>query len=390
MSFRRRLGAAALGVAALAAAAGLVWVAPRESAGSTADTRAVGGVSIVNDATHRPVLGLSPLTDGTVVDLARLAGADVSLRADPVAGVHPGNVRFTVTGDRGSRFTHTSPAPYTLCDGNDDCPSLTTPDDYTLTVQAYTGAGAAGARLGAPLSVRFTVAATTPAARAADVLFVGNSLLGTVNHGSGEDTPALVRHLASAAGRTLNVTEVIHSGYTLRQTWDDGLVTAALSGATRYDFIVLQEYSTLVATNPAAATDTLLDRYAPTFARALKPGGRVVLFQNWALTDPAPFPSRAAATAAIAANSAALSAALRTPNLLAPIGAAFETVIAARGASFLIAPDGKHPNDTAVYLDAVTLYGILLRESPRDLPDLYLPPAVASHLRSVAASAIGY
>ena len=73
------------------------------------------------------------------------------------------------------------------------------------------------------------------------------------------------------------------------------------------------------------------------------PGGRVVLFKNWALTDPAPFPSRTAATAAIDANYAALSAALTsapgTPNLLAPIGDAFETVIAAQGTSSLIAPD---------------------------------------------------
>ncbi|MEV4511035.1 hypothetical protein AB0K00_18930 [Dactylosporangium sp. NPDC049525] len=223
-----------------------------------------------------------------------------------------------------------------------------------------------------------------------DVLFVGNSLLGTVNHGSGEDTPALVRHLASAAGRTLNVTEVIHSGYTLRQTWDDGLVATALGGTRRYDFIVLQEYSTLLAINPAAATSTLLHTYAPTFPRALKPGGRVVLFKNWALVDPSPFPSRAAATAAIDTNAAALSAALTTPHLLAPIGDAFETLIAVHGTSFLIAPDGKHPNDTAIYLDAVTLYAVLFGESPSHLPDLYLPAVTAATVRSAAATATGH
>jgi hypothetical protein len=115
-----------------------------------------------------------------------------------------------------------------------------------------------------------------------------------------------------------------------------------------------------------------------------------VLFKNWALVDPAPFPSRAAAKAAIDANYAALSAALATPNLLAPIGDEFETVIAAEGPSSLIVADGKHPNDTAVYLDAVTLYGVLFGESPRGLADLYVPAPVAAALRSVAASAIGY
>ena len=43
-----------------------------------------------------------------------------------------------------------------------------------------------------------------------------------------------------------------------------------------------------------AAVDTLLNLYAPAFARSLKPGGRVVLFKNWALAEPAPFRSRAA------------------------------------------------------------------------------------------------
>lgn len=286
MSYRRRLGS----VAALLGAV-LLWVAPDVSAGSAAATRAVTGVSLVNAATGRPLLGLSPLTDDTVLDPAPVP---LTLRADVAA--RPGSVTFTLTGAHGTRTTHTDArAPYLW-------PLPSTPDAYTLTVQASTG--------GAPLSVRFTVAATATAAAPLDVLFVGNSLLGTVNHGSGEDTPALVRHLASAAGRTLNVTEVIHSGYTLRQTWDDGLVATALGGARRYDAIVLQEYSTLLATNPAAAGHTLLDLYAPTFARALKPGGRVVLFKNWALVDPSPFPTRAAATSAIDTNAAALSAAL--------------------------------------------------------------------------------
>ncbi|GAA2382305.1 hypothetical protein [Dactylosporangium salmoneum] len=353
MSYRHRI------IGAVLAAGLLAGAGPGASAGVPA---VVGRVEVVNSATHRPVLGLSPLTDGTVVDLSRLAGIDLGLHAE-------GAPAFTVTGPDGD--THE-------CADSAGCAPLHAPGPHTLTVA------------GAPLSVRFTVTATAGTGPALDVLFVGNSLLGTINHGSGENTPNLVRHLASAAGRALNVTEVIHSGYTLRQTWNDGLVTKALGGAKRYDFIVLQEYSTLVATNPAAARDTLLDVYGPRFERALKPGGRVVLFKNWALADPAPFPSRAAAKRAIDANYAALSAALPTPNLLAPIGDEFETVIAGKGVSYLIVPDGKHPNDTAIYLDAVTLYGILFRESPRDLADLYVPAPDAAELRSVAASAIGY
>lgn len=388
MLHRRRLWAAAvLGIAA----ASLLWAAPRVAADADGDTRAVGGVSLVNDATRRPILGLSPLTDGSVVDLTRLANHRVSLQATIAAGAAPGIVVFTVTGAKGSSYTRTdSRAPYFLCDDYVDCPLLVTPDAYTVAVQAYTGAGGTRLPLGPRFSVRFTVTATATAAPPLDVLFVGNSLLGTVNHATGEDTPTLVRHLALAAGRSLNVTKVLHFGYSLRHTWNDGLVRTALSGTQRYDFIVLQEYSTLVATRPSEATNTLLNVYAPTFARTLKPGGRVVLFKNWALAHPAPFRSRAAAKAAIDANYAALSAALATPNLLAPIGDEFEAIIAVMGTSYLIAADGKHPNDTAIYLDAVTLYGILFGESPRDLVDLYLTAPVASYLRSIAATAIGY
>jgi hypothetical protein len=371
-------------------AAALLWVAPQVSASSDTDIRAVSGVALVNDATRKPILGLSPLTDGTLVDLARLANRRLSLQATVVGGVAPGSVAFTIAGEEGGRSTRTdSRAPYFLCGDFTDCPVLATPDAYTVTVQAYTGARATGSPLGTPFSVRFAVTETsTP--RPIDVLFVGNSLLGTVSDASREDTPSVVSHLAALAGRSITVTKVLRFGSNLRRTWDDGVVAEALDGTRQYDFIVLQEYSTLVATNLATATNTLLNTYAPTFGRALKPGGRVVLFKNWALVHPAPFKSRAAAKRAIDANYAALSAALATPNLLAPIGDTFETVIAAKGASYLIVPDGKHPQDTAIYLDAATLYGILFRESPRDLADLYLPPPAAAYLRSVAATAIGY
>ncbi|MEV0268308.1 hypothetical protein AB0H43_05975 [Hamadaea sp. NPDC050747] len=374
-------------------AAAFVWVAPRVSASGGGNTPVISAVQVVNDVSRRPILGLSPVTDGTVVDLRRLPHRRISLQAVIAAGEKPGSVAFTMEGTKGGSIARIeSRAPFFLCGDYVDCPLLTTPDVYTLTVQAFTGATPTGSPIGAAFSVRFTVAATQGSAdaRPLDVLFVGNSLLGTATETTREDTPDLVRHFAALEGRPLNVTKVIHFGYSLRHTWNDGLVATALDGTRQYDFIVLQEYSTLVATNLPAARDTLLTLYAPTFRRALKPGGRVILFKNWALANPAPFRSRAAAKAVIDANYAALSAALSTPNLLAPIGDEFEKIIATRGVSHLIVADGKHPNDNAVYLDAVTLFGIVFATSPRDLAQLYLPADVAAHLRAVAATAIGY
>jgi hypothetical protein len=228
-------------------------------------------------------------------------------------------------------------------------------------------------------------------ARAAvlDVLFIGNSLLGTPAV-TGEDTPDVVRRLARATGRTVRATKVIRYGHTLQRTWDAGPARQALSGCARYDYIVLQEYSTLVATDPARATATLLRTYAPALARSLAPGGRIVLFKNWALADPAPFASRAQNVAAIDAGYARIAAALPLPTVIAPISEEFEAVVARDGTSPLIVPDGKHPTGQAVYLDAATLYSVFFGRSPRDLPDLYLPAATAARLRAVAVTALGY
>ena len=65
-------------------------------------------------------------------------------------------------------------------------------------------------------------------------------------------------------------------------------------------------------------------------------------------------------------------------------------MIATRDTSYLIVADGKHPNDTAIYLDAVTLYGILFHESPRGLSNQYLNATTAASMRDVAAAQIGY
>ena len=356
-----------------------------------ATSPAIAGLALVNDVSRKPILGLSPLLDGTVVGLPSLANRNLSLQATLAKGVSAGSVVFTMTGAKGTSYSRTeSTAPYFLCNDYVDCPLLVTPDVYTLKVQAYAGAGGVGGAVGAALTVRFTISAAAVPAPALDVLFVGNSLIGTATGASAEDTVALVKHLATDAGRTLRTSKVIHFGNTLQQTWDGGEVASALSGSTKYDYIVLQEYSTLVATNPSAATTTLVSTYGAALVRSLKPGGKVVLFKNWALVDPAPFPTRAAEVAAIDTNYAALSASLATPNLLAPISDEFETVIAAKGTSYLIVADGKHPNDIAIYLDAATLYGILFRESPKPLTNQYLPAATASSMRDTAAAAIGY
>ena len=353
----------------------------------------IAGISLINDVSRKPILGISPVVDGSVLDLTRLSNRKLSLRADLVDGASVGSVRFTLAGATGSSYTRTeSTAPYFLCNDYVDCPLLATADSYTLTVQAYSGSGATGSSLGNASTLRFRVSATAVAPQPIDVLFVGNSLIGTTTVTTGQDTPQVLQDLATAAGRKVNVTKVIHFGNTLQQTWDAGEVTAAVSGSQRYDYVVLQEYSSLVPTNLAAASTTLVNTYAPALTRVLKPGGKVVLFKDWAVVDPAPFASRAAYVAALDANYATLASRLPLPTIVAPISDTFESLIASKGTSYLIVADGKHPHGRAIYLNAATLYGILFQASPGNLSNLYVDSdtTTAPGLRAVSAAAIGY
>jgi hypothetical protein len=227
------------------------------------------------------------------------------------------------------------------------------------------------------------------AARSAaiDVLFVGNSLIGT-RAITGADTPDVIREMARERGRTIRVTKAIRYGSTLQKSWDTGLSQRPLTAGRRYDFILLQEFSVLVATDPGRVRRTLLTTYTQALGRSLKPGGRVILFKNWALVNHRPFASRAANVAAIDTNYARLATALPLPVEIAPVSDAFETVVARRGTTPLIVKDGKHPTGQAIYLDAAILYGMFSGESPVDLPDLYLKADTARYLRSVAAQTL--
>ncbi|MFG1606774.1 hypothetical protein [Actinoplanes sp. NPDC049265] len=241
-----------------------------------------------------------------------------------------------------------------------------------------------GAVASAGLVASGSAEVTAARSAAIDVLFVGNSLIGT-RAITGADTPDVIREMARERGRTIRVTKAIRYGSTLQKSWDTGLSQRPLTAGRRYDVILLQEFSVLVATDPGRVRRTLLATYTQALARSLKPGGRVILFKNWALVNPRPFGSRAANVAAIDTNYARLAAALPLPVAIAPVSDAFESVVARRGTTPLIVKDGKHPTGQAIYLDAAILYGMFFGESPADLPNLYLRADTARYLREVAS-----
>ena len=224
----------------------------------------------------------------------------------------------------------------------------------------------------------------------ASVLFIGNSLIATQTS-AGEDMPKLLSQLASSTGKTFTYKEAINMGHTLQDTWNANIAQPFLTGATHYDFVVLQEYSTLPVLDAAQFYNTAEVTYQPSVQRSLTTSGTVLLFENWATDVVYPFgtfATRAAYVAALEANYGTLSGNLSTRNAIAPLSRAYEKVFATKPLTYLFMDD-KHPNDVGVYLDACVFYAVIFGESPVGLPALKgMSAADASFLQAVAAEVV--
>jgi hypothetical protein len=219
-----------------------------------------------------------------------------------------------------------------------------------------------------------------------NILFIGNSLTGTQTHATGEDMPAILSRLAASRGKSLRLKRALFPGHTLQQIWSSNVPQPLLTGSTRWDFIVLQEQSTLPVRDPAAFSATILSSYQPKVRGALKAqSGALVLFENWALVDHRPFSTRTDYVAALQRIYARVEHQLHVPTVVAPVGRAFEMVLSTKPYSYLYKPDGKHPGDAAIYLNACVFHAVLFRESPIGLPRLYLSATDAAFLQHIAA-----
>jgi hypothetical protein len=371
-------------------------------AASAAEPAGLQNLSVINTSTKQAA---QTLTDGTTISLADPAGKNLTLQANPASGASVGSVKFTLTGPGTTQYTHLqNVVPYHLCNDYQACAPMTKTGDYSVSVQAYTKADAGGDQLGSPLVRTFHVVKSasgggtstptpTPTAttdKPLKVLFIGNSLIGYSTAATNEDTTALTKDLAADAGHPIDVTKVIHFGNTLQETWDAGEIAPALANGKTYDRIVLQEQSTLVAKSFSKAESSLLNTLAPALKDHLAPGGKVLLFENWALTDHAGFATRADNVKAIETGYAKLSSELPLTNEIIPISDAFEKRVATDGTSSVIQADGRHPTDEAKYMDAAVIYGQLFHTSPKDLDNLFLDAGKAADLRTVAAQVLGY
>jgi hypothetical protein len=105
------------------------------------------------------------------------------------------------------------------------------------------------------------------------ILFIGNS------YTSRNNLPRLLTGLALAAPEPKNVhaDAIVAGGASLRRHWNAGTARAALE-TSRWDYVVLQEQSTLPVKNPARYYENvrLFD------AEIAKNGARTALYLTWA------------------------------------------------------------------------------------------------------------
>ncbi len=226
------------------------------------------------------------------------------------------------------------------------------------------------------------------AAHATTVLFVGNSLMSTQTTSTGEEMHRVLGDMAASRAKTLEASVVFDPGHTLQDSWNANLPQPYLTGSAHYDYIVLQDFSTLPVQNEALFDQTALVTYQPSVQRSLALSGKVLLFENWALVDPSPYATRAQDVSALDAAYAKLSSQLTVANQIVPIAHAWETVLATRPTSFLFNADGKHPVDASIYLNAAVFYAVIFHDTPVGLPALYLSAADAALLQNAAAQVV--
>lgn len=210
------------------------------------------------------------------------------------------------------------------------------------------------------------------------ILFIGNSLT-YVN-----DVPSMVAAVGRQAGdRDVAVAMVAFPNYALEDHWNEGTATRALA-QQGWEFVVMQQGPSSLPENQLFL-ETWTRRFAPAIRTA---GGEPVLYQVW------PHVLRRGDAPAVLQSYARAAAAVQ--GLLAPAGAAWDSVLAAPDPLPVYSSDGLHASAYGSWLAAVVIYATVRRIDPRALPDTLpsivaappLPPARVRELLARASAAM--
>jgi hypothetical protein len=175
-----------------------------------------------------------------------------------------------------------------------------------------------------------------------NVLFIGNSFTAR------NDLPSLVETIATAAGEPFKHRLISAGGASLRRHWNGGDALRAIKSGG-YDFIVLQEQSTLPIKNRQRMHENVR-----LFDEAIKSAGaKTALYLTWARKH-AP-ETQAAITEAYQSMGREIDA------TIIPAGVAWEAFVREHDEPVLHDADGSHPTLAGSYLAAccafIALFG---------------------------------
>lgn len=182
------------------------------------------------------------------------------------------------------------------------------------------------------------------------VLFIGNSYTYFNN------LPELLSQLAASANpaKPLAAQMVARGGATLKMHWEEGSALKVLQQG-KWDYVVLQEQSTLPITDPAT-----MHKYARLFdAEIKKIGAQTIFHLTWARQH---LPENQAKL-----NDAYFTIAQELKALLAPVGPAWQKAFKEDARLVFHNEDKSHPNAAGSYMAACVFYALIYGKSPEKL-----------------------
>lgn len=177
------------------------------------------------------------------------------------------------------------------------------------------------------------------------VLFIGNSFTAR------NDVPGLIAELAEACGKQLEHRLIQAGGASLRMHWNKGEAEKEIR-AGKYDYVVLQEQSTLPIKNAKRMHENIR-----LFDEVVKASGaKTALYLTWARKN-AP-ESQTAITDAYLAIGKELGA------TVVPVGIAWQNFLGTYSQPVLHDQDQSHPTLAGSYLSACVFFAVLFGEAP--------------------------
>src|SRR5262245_22129032 len=206
-------------------------------------------------------------------------------------------------------------------------------------------------------------------ARSTKMLFIGNSFT------QRNDLPGLLAELAQACGLRVQHESIIAGGASLRAHWNAGRAAQAIA-TSGYDYVVLQEQSTLLLKNARRMAENVR-----LFDEAIRRcGAKTVLYMTWARQH-AP-----EAQAAIA--DAYYSIGKKLGASVVPVGLAWQHSLSQHDQPALHDRDQSHPTLAGSYLAACVFLTTMLKANPTGVESgsVVLDPQHRSALQKAAWS----